>query len=89
MDLAKYMEEGIKWCDVVLLFHSENAMKSEAVQNECNLAEKHGKKILLISNNIPLLPEKFRRRWVINFNNFKQDELIKEIRLGIANLFGN
>lgn len=55
-DIYEYMESGVAWCNRFIWFHSDNSLKSDAVQQEFKMAQNQGKKLFTITNHLEALP---------------------------------
>lgn len=72
-DILDYMTRGVKWCNVFVWFHSENAEKSSAVEKEYKMAEYLSKNIVSITEDRNRLPLSAKVGWVFPFNEIVED----------------
>jgi hypothetical protein len=74
-DILEYMESGIAWCNRFVSFHSENSLKSDAVQQEYKMAQYEGKKVFTITNNPATLPLWAKSNAVSTWNGMVSTDL--------------
>ncbi len=55
-DFLDFMEDSIQWCNIVVLFYSEAAWKSQPVQDELKMAKYANRPIIPVAENTKKLP---------------------------------
>ena len=78
-NFIKYMDENIGRCDVMILFCSPNALKSEFVKDEWMAAHAMKKPIIPVFLNKEHIPPLLRARIGVQFDVFNLKKNIKEI----------
>lgn len=74
------MTEGLRECDILLLYCSENSDESESVKDEWTAAYKKKKKILPIFIEESHIPDLISTRRGVKFNESNLQKTIDEIK---------
>jgi len=78
-NIQKYMSDNLKKCDVLLLFCSPNARKSDAVEDEWTAANTMRKPIIPIFTDLDHIPTLLKPRKGVKYDMFDFDKTIKEL----------